>query len=310
MGRMTGSELIDLYPEEILEKADTDRIDRLKQTQSKQEFRKQLEEFGRTSRPIWIFGLPRTGSTWFCKYFINQFCPTIFNEPFHLVACSSLTHTDKTLNLDSDRETERPILAQELGLTTIPEDRLLFSVIPEFSVKILFDFNIGPALAGQFPRSRFVWLSRDGRDVVESFHNPSDDSWPAAKFRFLGDEKRERFLAALIRYVMFTQTQLEFLRNFKTKVTWVKYEHFTEDFIASARKTLDHLGLEYSQEEIENQAREFDARHGMWLEWEGWQKSLFSQPLEDGPSADEINRLLGYGKGSHNSEHVWNRPLQ
>jgi len=306
---MNGENLVKFIPDRIRDHADSRRLQQLKSARDTHEFRDKLKEFAKRCRPIWIFGMPRTGSTWFCKYFMNEFYEVSFNEPTDTIGCSSVQHTEKYLNVDSEDQTERPRIQQELELVSVPVDRLIYSVIPRFTFKLLFDFNIVPQLLELFPQSRFVWLSRDGRDIVDSFHNPSDDSWPPAKFKFLGEDSKERYLGALRRFIRFSMMQMDVLRSYEKSITWVKYEAFTDDFMEAGSHALSNLNVSFNGDVLKKLAKEFDARHGMWEQWEDWQVQLFQTPSDSGLSAQKLNRTIGYGTKDRDAENVWDRPL-
>ncbi len=259
-----------------------------------------MKRLARRSYPIWIYGLPRTGSSWLTSYFFGAFQQPAYKEPWEFIQCSSVSETEDKINCGSSNENPRPELMKRLGFNSLPLDRLTLAIHRRFVFKFLFDFNIVPALMKVFPKSRFVWTTRDGRDQVESFYNPDPDHWPQTKFDFLGTEKKERFVGAVLRFIDFTQGQLALLNSFKERIIRIKYEQFTRDFQTSAKKLLGFTGFSVDQPELDRIEQGFKARHGMYRDWEDWQKKIF---IDTG--ADALNRLLGYGRGRPGSQHFW-----
>ncbi|MFP4687592.1 MAG: sulfotransferase [bacterium] len=298
---MNGVQLLDIYPKQIIEEADEKRLDKLAGCRDEDEFRRQLENFARRSYPIWIFGVPRTGSSWLIKYFYGEIFSPVFNEPWDLVQCSSVEETETKINCRGENSFyERPVLMQKLGLVNCPSDRLALAVNRRFVFKYLFDFNIVPSLMKIYPRSRFVWITRDARDQIESFYNPEQDHWPQTKFKFLGEEPRERFLGATLRFVNFTQRQFKIVPEYSRRIIKIKYEEFTENFKVQAGALLNFSGISIEQKKLEELASDFKARHGMWKNWETWQKQVY---LDSG--AGELNQILGYDCDGSDADNVW-----
>ncbi len=302
---MGGSELVELYPEEFLEGAEKKRIKELKKCDNEDEFVDSLKNFAWRSYPIWIYGLPRTGSSWLISHFLGDIFSPVYNEPGHFVQCSSVKSNREKINLNSGFENPRPELSKRLALYQIPEDRLMLAIHKRFAFKFLFDFNIVPEILNIYPRSRFIWITRDGRDQIHSFYKPDPDHWPQSDFKFLGDNEKERFAGAVVRFVNFTQRQLEILRENKNRIIRVQYERFTENFQHQARALLNFAGISVSEEELEKQEENFEARHGMWNEWEEWQKQMF---IDSG--AEDLNKMIGYGNKKPETDKVWKRSFR
>ncbi len=204
---MNGKELLELYPDEYLEGAEEERLGKLAECENEAEFEEKLRNFARRSYPTWIYGLPRTGSSWLIKYFFGTLFQPAYKEPWDFIQCGSTGWSVDKINTNFSHEHPRPELMKQLELIDPPLDRLCLAVHKKFVFKYLFDFYLVPQLLTLYPRSRFIWLTRDGRDQVDSFCDPVEDHWPQIKSEFLGEEKRKRFTEATSRFVNFTSIQ-------------------------------------------------------------------------------------------------------
>lgn len=301
---MNGKQLLEIFPDAILKNAEPDRIERLKKCESEEKFTEELRLLTKKSRPYWIYGFPRTGSSWLCKHFFGKLEKVTYFEPYQLFQCNSVPETTEYINYQSNWQTKRQKILKILKIYNTPLDRILLAVHKKFIFKFLFDFNIADKLIELFPRSRFIWLIRDGRDAVESFAFPNTGHWPPAAFEYLGKEPKERLLGAIGRLINYSNAQFQILKMFKQRIYLLKYETFTQDFISTSRKLLKFTRTSYSDEVLEELKSNFKARHGMWKNWENWKKDYFKHT-----GALKINSMLKYGNKTEDSIFVWEQPL-
>ncbi|MBF0275753.1 MAG: sulfotransferase, partial [Nitrospinae bacterium] len=300
---MKGTELLELFPAEVKAHADPQRLKLLAATQTLEEFREVLIKFAKESHPVWIYGFPRTGSTWICKKFFNAFTDSQFMEPFTLFQCNSVNYTDEIMNKGSDFEQPWLTIQKVLGINSLAVDRLLLAIHSKFFFKFLFDFTIVPQLITIYPKSKFIWMMRDGRDSVDSFSNPDLNHWPYADFTYLGEGKEKRFQGAMERWMNFSVQQFRTYEAYEKNILALKYEDFATDFQATAKTTLDFCEVPFHQEKVHQLMQGFKSRHGMWKDWESWQKELFVES-----KAEQLNRSFGYGRETNSRGVPWNQP--
>lgn len=302
---MNGKEILELCPKTITQNAKKQNISRLKLCKDEGSFINELKEMAKSCKPCWIYGYPRTGSSWLCRRFFGQFTKSEFLEPFDLFQCSSVSSTSKDfINAESPFKNTRPKITKHLELLEVPADRILLAMHDSFVFKFLFDFNIVPQLLKLFPNSLFIWLIRDARDSIESNVNPKSDHWPPPDLSYLGEDEKKRFEGALQRWIKFTLHQLKVFEQFKDRILIVKYENFSEDFQQTGKIVLDFSRIPYKESSLDELQYKFKARHGLWKEWDKGKKNLY---LDIG--AQKLNKTFGYETGDGNSQNVWEQTL-
>ncbi len=298
------SDLLQDYPDEILNKCSQERLEKLRGIKDPARFLTELREFASESAPVWSFGLHRSGSTWLGEQFLNCFLETVYKEPFDLFQSAGQKESYDKLHLGSAGEAPRPKIQKKLELTQIPLDRLILAIHDRFWFYHHLDSAIIDQLEGLYPRSKFMFWYRDLRDIIDSYAYPVKDHWPQKKFPYLGENPRERFLGALNRIISWTKMHLQAVNKYKDRMFMLNYENFTSDFLNSGARLLDYLGVDYSREELEREEEKFSARHGMWENWDDWELSLFYHT-----QARDLNRVLGYASGGEKSSNSWDKPI-
>ena len=297
---MNGKELLTLFPKAVIEKSCNERLEMLAQCNNEEEFLQTLLELAKDTKVIWIYGFPRTGSTWLCKKFFPEFTKEIFNESFELFQCNSVSSTPQRMYVGTELERDWMEIHKRLSINRIVADRLILAVCKQVVFKMLYDFYLVPQLLELFPMSRFIWLTRDGRDSVASCAKPDLNHWPRAPFPWLGENDDERFHQAHIRWLKCTTHQIETQHNHPNNILRVKYEDFIVDFKKASKKVLAFSGFEYSDDVINDLSENFKPRHAMWKEWEDWKKQCF---LDNG--GEKANKMLGYSDKNNNAKFSW-----
>jgi hypothetical protein len=302
---MNGKEILELLPNTITQNAKQQNISRLELCKDKSSFINELKEMAKSCKPCWIYGYPRTGSSWLCRHFFGQFTKSEFLEPFDLFQCSSVSSISKDfINLGTPFKNIRPEITKHLELFKAPADRIILATHDSFVFKFLFDFNIVSQLLNLFPNSLFIWILRDARDSIESNANPKPDHWPPPDLSYLGENEKSRFEGALLRWIEFTLHQLKVFDLFKDRILIVKYENFSKDFKKTGKNALDFSKIPYKESSLDELQCKFKARHGLWKEWDNWKKDFY---LDIG--AQKLNKMFGYESGAGNSQNVWEEAL-
>lgn len=303
---MDGQELLELLPDTIFEQGDPERVERLRNTNNPAQFVGCLKKLAQSSRPVWCFGLPRSGSSWFGEYFFEEFLDVIYKEPFSLFHApgSGEQETDTMINKDTSHATNRPEIQQVLDLTSTPLDRLLLAIHDEFWFYHHLDHTVINQLLKLYPQSRIIFWTRDGRDVIDSLHNPDPRHWPQIKFEFLGEESKERFEQATLRYIHHGGSHYNWYVENQDRSVSLHYEQFTHDFMNAGEFLLEALEIPFERDQLIRQREQFDARHGMWQQWEPWQLEHYERS-----QAPEFNQALGFGSEADSDKPVWRQSI-
>ncbi len=127
---------------------------------------------------VWIFGSPRSGSTWLGKQLLNHPENIFWNEPYlgvHFAIKSSHVNRNHYLFSESQKKNWLPELKKFIlscaYIHTQTRQKNLIIKEPNGSMG-------SGILLECFPNSKLIFLLRDGRDVVDSLidaHRPN--SW-------------------------------------------------------------------------------------------------------------------------------------
>jgi len=169
-------------------------------------------------RVVWVLGSPRSGSTWLLNLLARSVGATAVDEPLigsHLAtpvgAVSGLPSPTDRLIIDASADREdylfsaayepvwgpalRALVLQRFAASSIRQGRSRSDLVV---VKEPNGSLAAPVLLRIMPRSRLLFLVRDGRDVVDSTLDGVTDGWITEVFglRLDGAEARQRFLEA------------------------------------------------------------------------------------------------------------------
>lgn len=168
------------------ELAETKESLRQKQNQVRRLRKKLSQEIVSPERLVWIFGSPRTGSTWLARMLADFDNRKMWSEPFFGVVLSMR----KVIANQDYVDKRRYLLGDEAREIWLPSMRNLFldgvtgrypGMARNDDLLILKEPNgsMGaPLIMEAFPESRMIFLVRDPRDVVASQLDASmEDSW-------------------------------------------------------------------------------------------------------------------------------------
>jgi hypothetical protein len=224
---------------------------------------------GLEEKLVWIFGSPRSGSSWLLRLLGSQADIAPINEPYlgaHLVPIGGEVEAGEYYE-HGDRAGDagyffardympalRPLL-HELVLRGF--DNQLKQVghdpIPRWVVlKEPNGSHAADTIVSLLPRSRMLFLLRDGRDVVDSLVDAmlGSESWWAERKRSLGrpPQQRQSFVAQnsmlWISRTMASQRAYESLAEPQRLL--VRYEELLTDTPTQLRRIFDWLDLDLS----------------------------------------------------------------
>jgi sulfotransferase family protein len=223
---------------------------------------------------VWIFGTPRSGSTWLAREILARERIAVVREPligafigvfqedimlYYLVTQGREVIEFQRIidaSMGDDRRffcaTFEPVWLKSIGRMILDRFTAQFN-IKEYDyviVKAPNESHAADIIMKCFPTSRLIFLMRDGRDVIDSrqgkFYNPETKIRPNTP-----EEMRYRitYYANLWNMHMTITNRAYELHN-PTLRCLVKYEDLRLDPFAQVKKIYEFLGIALSDKEI------------------------------------------------------------
>jgi sulfotransferase family protein len=181
----------------------------------------------REQRLAWIFGSSRSGSTWLLKMLSDLQGVVSIDDP----------HLGHHLGV------WRPIPLAWAACEDPPELSTLLELKAEEPGS-----HVAPLLAELFPRSKVIWLLRDGRDVVDSWLDAySEGSWaiPGGAFP-VSPEGRIPLIRWLSEVWAFRSREVR--KAYEARApedrTLIRYEHLRDETEACVRRICGMIGVD------------------------------------------------------------------
>jgi hypothetical protein len=225
------------------------------------------------SKLVWIFGSPRSGSSWMLRLLTGQPDIAPVNESYlgaHLVPVGGEVEAgeyyehgeragDASYFFARDYMPVLLPLLHELVLRGFDNQlrHMGFDPVPRWVViKEPNGSHAADTIVSLLPRSRMLFLLRDGRDVVDSILDAmlGSDSWWAERTRQLGRPPQERLAFVVqhselwVRRTMASQRAFESLPEEQRLL--VRYEGILADTPAQLRRIFDWLALDVSDKKL------------------------------------------------------------
>jgi hypothetical protein len=225
------------------------------------------------SKLVWIFGSPRSGSSWMLRLLTGQPDIAPVNESYlgaHLVPVGGEVEAgeyyehgeragDASYFFARDYMPVLLPLLHELVLRGFDNQlrHMGFDPVPRWVViKEPNGSHAADTIVSLLPRSRMLFLLRDGRDVVDSILDAmlGSDSWWAERTRQLGRPPQERLAFVVqhselwVRRTMASQRAFESLPEEQRLL--VRYEEILADTPAQLRRIFDWLALDVSEKKL------------------------------------------------------------
>jgi len=259
---------------------------------------------------VWLFGTPRSGTTWLGGQLLVHPENIIWYEPDIGLHLAVMAETKVTKNnepkferlYDEQRKRDSYFFSERHKKNWMPVLRKLiltraFSESQTLDKNIIIKEPVG-AQASEiimecFPKSKLIFLVRDGRDVVDSrIDMHGKDTW--AKLRPLNSEEDRR---RMIRWYSFQWNQLMSRMNHaydkhdQSRKILIRYEELRKDTLQVLKKIYDFLNVNISEKELEKiiQAYDFESLKGIpkgkgkfyrSASPGGWQKNFSNEEQE------------------------------
>jgi len=228
---------------------------------------------GFESRLLWIFGSPRSGSTWLLQMLGALPCVVPVNEPLIGAYLGSIVADSRDVRIDDldvnnftferqrrripsqffseqSRDTWSPLLGKLI------KTRLLAEVAAapwagSATTVVVKEPNGSQAadlILGALPRSRVLFLLRDGRDVVDSeLAATTGGGWLSEEFTGIDELKPDDRLSFVVRsaskWLWRTQVVEEATRHHPAPTLTVRYEDLRADTLNTLGGVCEWLGL-------------------------------------------------------------------
>jgi hypothetical protein len=226
------------------------------------------------SKLVWIFGSPRSGSSWMLRLLTGHPDIAPVNESYvgaHLVPVGGEVEAGEYYEHGERAEDAsyffardympvlRPLL-QELVLRGFDNQlrHMGFDPVPKWVViKEPNGSHAADTIVSLLPRSRVLFLLRDGRDVVDSILDAmlGSDSWWAERTRQLGRPPQERLAFVVQHSELWVRRTMASQRAFEAvpeeQRLLVRYEEILSDTPTQLRRIFDWLDLGVNEENLE-----------------------------------------------------------
>jgi len=226
-------------------------------------------------RLMWVFGSPRSGSTWMLRMLTEHERIVPVNEPLIGVHLGQMLPNAVDLSVDLEALDSTSFMVRQLRAGN-PDDFFADEFrdvwLPAFGELLRkrfaahaqrYPYNPPDAvlaiqepngsqsadvIMAALPRSRFVFLLRDGRDVVDSILDASQpDTWATRTFDALGgipETGRLRLIELLARkWLWRTEVVERAFASHPGPKHRLRYEDLRVDTAGELRKLLDGIGL-------------------------------------------------------------------
>jgi len=204
---------------------------------------------------VWVFGSPRSGTTWFALQLLKHKANVHWDEPFigwHLDA-----------NREFQRERGDYFFSDRHKKNWLPALRKLilaraYSHAQTVQLNVIIKEPNGSCGADRIiecvPNSKMIFVLRDGRDVVDSLidaHRP--DSWHKRLKPLLTQEMREEKIKQHSKmWKKIVEIVIQVYNNHPPELRhMLKYEELKKDTFTELKKMYEFLGISIEDEEIQ-----------------------------------------------------------
>jgi hypothetical protein len=231
-------------------------------------------------RLVWIFGSPRSGSSWMMRLLSTRPEIAVVNESYlgaHLVPVGGEVAAGEYYEHGERAEDPSYFFAREYipVLRPMLRDLVLrgfdnqlrqmghFPIPGWVAIKEPNGSHAADTIVSLLPRSRMLFLLRDGRDVVDSLVDAmlGKESWWAERKRSLGTPPQERLTFVSQHSMLWVSRTMATQRGFESlpenQRLLVRYEDLLADTPAQLGRIFDWLELGVGDEQV----REIAARH-------------------------------------------------
>jgi len=242
------------------------------------------------SRVIWLFGSPRSGSTWLAMMAAQHPAITIMNEPtigYHLSPwlCNEPGYRPEDLDVSTltirrvmENDPQKFFSAEHAdvwvpGLRRLLNDRLRSHLernapgaSPESTLLLVKEPNgsqSADVIMRAQPTARLLFLLRDGRDVVDSeLASFAVGGWQERAFRHMrgvgADERLDFVVRSAYQWLWRTEVVQAALAEHRGPTHTIRYEDLLSDTERRLRELFEWLGRPLERSRVESVAERLD----------------------------------------------------
>ena len=217
------------------------------------------------TKMVWVFGSPRSGSTWFANRLLRHDRNTNWSEPYiglhlDLFRKWKLTRENYFFS-DKYKEYWLPYLRKLILLRAFGIDR---DIQKNVIIKEPNGSQGADIICECLPNSKVIFLLRDGRDIVDSLIDThKENSWNENKKPIKSNEERKELIKKYSQdWKATTEIVLNAFNNHDDNLKiLVKYENLIKDTLEELKKVYQFLDLEINEEQMSKIITKFDFKN-------------------------------------------------
>ena len=212
---------------------------------------------------IWIFGSPRSGTTWLRKLMSGNPENIIWNEPYlgyHLQLLQNQQYRDDYVFSEYYKKNWLPDLRNFILSCTYSHSR-------KIDKKIIIKEPSGsvgsPLLLECLPNSKIIFLLRDGRDVVDSLidaHNPNSWNVKLSSIPLTNQKIRdEQIKYHSEKWKRITEIVFDAFKKHNPNLRYLlKYEELKNNTFDQLKKTYEFIGENINDKDLNDIIERYD----------------------------------------------------
>jgi len=235
------------------------------------------EENKLESKMVWVFGSPRSGTSWLVQRLLKHPANIIWNEPligYHLGALVETKDFEKGYRFSRafDNEGKReeyffchvqhksnwlPALRKLILARTFSHSQ---SLTKNVVIKEPTGSNGADIISQCLPNSKFIFIIRDGRDIIESrLDMHGSDSWAKLPPLQGPDERSEMIQRYSELWNTFTKNTRRAFTHHNPKLrVLVKYENLRNNTFKELKRIYKFLKINISDENLNKNIEQYD----------------------------------------------------
>lgn len=207
---------------------------------------------------VWIFGSPRSGSTWLGRDLLNHEQNIFWDEPYIGWFISELRKWEEDridyFYSNYHKDLLVPLLRKTILFRTYSLARTLTKNI---IIKEPNGSGGADLIMKSLPNSKLIFLVRDGRDVVDSMldtHAPYSWNEETTGVTIITEEDRAHWVKEYAaKWKFYSEIVLEAYNKHDPSLRLlIRYEDLRKDTVKELQKIYDFLGITITKEELEH----------------------------------------------------------
>jgi len=222
------------------------------------------------SNIIWVIGMIRSGTTWLARRLLSHEDTITWNEPMmglHLnanaILRSGVGHAVRKDYFFSNQHKNiwMPALRKLILARTYAEVETLTKKV---IIKEPTASGVADILLNCFPKSKMIFLLRDGRDVIDSMiDSHRENSWNISAKPLKTKERRlEEIKIQSETWKLLSEKNFEAFNKHDSKLRLlVKYEELRKDTLKELKRIYNFMGIKIGDNLLQKKIEKFDFKN-------------------------------------------------